>query len=1360
MVGSGMDDRPSLDRLKALDSLPNLESQFAEAKSICSHNARAEMILRWLMGKFKSSTETCRETKAWDVLASTIRLTSPQKIALFLYQLPGVLQDTFSAQELSQALLYSVTELLNLLLELGRGPDGAAIKALLSMESSAAALLCGNWLRHVHTHSHGIRETQHLIARSLLDPALQIWELRKRQDSDDMNFNTHCLVSVLPLLEVLEGGDETGSKRRRGESLPGSARSCERALESLVAKHTILPARSAFFRKTDPQARRLQHGLNQATIGEALASLKNSLQDEANQDLLSSVPKVLDIALRSSSTPTPRHRTKERPWIESVLSAVRDAFHGRTEEEQSLALTELLRAVRVNKATLSAETLARIVRDNIASATSSKTAVNWKLVEGVVELDANVLLNPKSTNEVFDEITKEAAFDGSEDGTYRSFMESRWRDGVILPTMRAHAQSRTLSVFTDCWFKQLQAMQSIRGWSVWDSVGDALAETLENSLSGDTILELLDRYSTIIQQTTDSQANLKESEKSTQLRAALCVLGSLLRGIRSDALISSIQLRLDILLGTVLGIAELKGFKTTIASDCHYWRSLTRVFELWYPHWASKQADRQSVTSMGASLLSNKAFKSALSQFDMEDSELTLGDQARLRHSAQTYVATLCQCFGQYGGEAGCAGLCTKAIERVAEQKASAADALVRFPSLLATVQSDLRKGVMEALFQAAAVRASIDNDSATQLQAVLHSFQGLNKTAILEEFATVAIQELKTASKSTSARYEAVFTSTMANIDAASLDQTQRTNILDTVLGLPPPKQDQAGILQLRDRLALVLKLASLPCQDSRLLTDATALWDIVGMLEHGITPDAQDESRLDLLDSIRLLEEISKRALRSWLGTQDREKSRELLLQMSKRIKDRVKTEKKAGKLSAGRAGLALVKVAIAMIENGAREATKETLVHREAKIARAYVDMLAADVEAFSSSARNDLADLSDLDISNCASVLAALLELPDTFLIAAGMEPPEHAKRVSIALNHVRPLSMESIHRSRLAVTVFRLEAKYMLNKELLSATAIGIIESEQPSAKEQADVLATYEQSFAKFDVDLKLQVAFDVLTMPPCLKSFGFLLLARAAIRGLTKEDFDNSSRLPTTLLHRNLQAASQDKGFFLADIKPGDELLVRRAALQNLAIIFKEKPFMVNQYGIEQTLHTLQSLLTTCQFAGALYLDMTQVLNALFLHHSSRLRGRFHLVISLLQSLLTHLFRATTLSSPTPVELSIRQARALARLLESFSNPPPLRHHRGKASDLVDESRKAQAHAGQFTQYLLHHYCAQVLTGSLGEGAREALLPGLWAVIEAMEVYSSDAIKSLSAAVNNSERAVLRSVYDDWKRFGKWEGL
>jgi nucleolar pre-ribosomal-associated protein 2 len=44
--------------------------------------------------------------------------------------------------------------------------------------------------------------------------------------------------------------------------------------------------------------------------------------------------------------------------------------------------------------------------------------------------------------------------------------------------------------------------------------------------------------------------------------------------------------------------------------------------------------------------------------------------------------------------------------------------------------------------------------------------------------------------------------------------------------------------------------------------------------------------------------------------------------------------------------------------------------------------------------------------------------------------------------------------------------------------------------------------------------------------------------------------------------------------------------------------------------------------------------------------------------------------------------------------------------------------------------------------------------------MIAAMEGYNEDGVKVLSAAANSSERAVLRSVYEDWKRFGRWEGV
>jgi hypothetical protein len=72
---------------------------------------------------------------------------------------------------------------------------------------------------------------------------------------------------------------------------------------------------------------------------------------------------------------------------------------------------------------------------------------------------------------------------------------------------------------------------------------------------------------------------------------------------------------------------------------------------------------------------------------------------------------------------------------------------------------------------------------------------------------------------------------------------------------------------------------------------------------------------------------------------------------------------------------------------------------------------------------------------------------------------------------------------------------------------------------------------------------------------------------------------------------------------------------------------------------------------------------------------------------------------------------------------------------------------------------YILHHYCAQVLAGNPAEGVRVAVRPGGFAMCEAMEAYDATMVRSLSAAMNGNERAILRIVVNDWRQFGKWEG-
>jgi nucleolar pre-ribosomal-associated protein 2 len=199
----------------------------------------------------------------------------------------------------------------------------------------------------------------------------------------------------------------------------------------------------------------------------------------------------------------------------------------------------------------------------------------------------------------------------------------------------------------------------------------------------------------------------------------------------------------------------------------------------------------------------------------------------------------------------------------------------------------------------------------------------------------------------------------------------------------------------------------------------------------------------------------------------------------------------------------------------------------------------------------------------------------------------------------------------------------------------------------------------------------------------------------------------------------------------------------------------------LVNQYCIEMVLATTKRVLNNVSKARNVYLEMCQVLSIMLLQYRSRLHGRFHLVVEVFQALLSGLFEPTASNPSTDKQerhLTTKHGQAVAKLLTLFCEPPHFKRS-SKASALVDEARKEQADVGKFVQYIPHRYCSQILNGKLGPGMREALTPGLWSMIEAMEMGEAEGVKTLSAAMNNSERAVLRGVYDDWRRFGKWRG-
>ena len=113
-------------------------------------------------------------------------------------------------------------------------------------------------------------------------------------------------------------------------------------------------------------------------------------------------------------------------------------------------------------------------------------------------------------------------------------------------------------------------------------------------------------------------------------------------------------------------------------------------------------------------------------------------------------------------------------------------------------------------------------------------------------------------------------------------------------------------------------------------------------------------------------------------------------------------------------------------------------------------------------------------------------------------------------------------------------------------------------------------------------------------------------------------------------------------------------------------------------------------------------------------------------------------------------------EGAAFANLLTSLCEPTvssvtTRKSQRGNTG-LIDETRKARAYAGQYVQDVLMEFCRAQLNGRLRTEVRKRLMPGLYAVIG---VASEDGLRAMNASMDPSTRALWKSLYDDWRRFG-----
>ena len=642
--------------------------------------------------------------------------------------------------------------------------------------------------------------------------------------------------------------------------------------------------------------------------------------------------------------------------------------------------------------------------------------------------------------------------------------------------------------------------------------------------------------------------------------------------------------------------------------------------------------------------------------------------------------------------------------------------------------------------------------------------------TEVIEELVETSVTSLQ-ASKGNMDSREAIIIDLLLRLSATSLSRTQREKILNALCKFHAANNDESED-QTHKWLALMVQLMEVPNATSTLSTDPNAIW----LLAFSVNPDEYAGSGLESWahhqilgpKTTVLLGELTNLVTRHLLATQDLERSQEMLIALSagaEKVMEAISdTRHLTQHLSTHNVALVVVNSIIREMEAGAKVWLKQRLPHREPNNIARYLEWCSGAVTFLLEQTHDGESRLTSSKAESfLIGIRNTLRIMPESLNQSSKIDIGELTGRLVNAIPSTLHSMRRFIHEfgDGHGINVQALENSLVLCYAIgcehdssnlhykFADLAVQLLD--MPFKPTQyRDLMAAIEIFVQKLDSTSRLHLLQSILPHDGHASPSN-LLLALTGIARLGRADVDQGEDpFRHRLLQRLLTAALRS-----------ESILFHRRAMKGITTVLKEKAFLINQYSIEATLTTMLGLLQNRIAASITYVEVCRIMSVLLLQYRSRLYGRFHLVINIFQRLVSQLFQNGRYRPSNQMHgknLTLRHARALARLLSLFCEPPLLRRQT-KKSELNDESRKEQAYVGQFVQQILHHFCGQVLNGSLAEGMREALTPGLWSMVEAIEINNADGIKSLSAAMNNSERAVLRGVYDDWKRFGKWYG-
>ncbi|KZZ88441.1 Nucleolar 27S pre-rRNA processing, Urb2/Npa2 [Ascosphaera apis ARSEF 7405] len=1243
----------------------------------------------------------------------------------------------------------------------------AKVQLVLRGDVQTAAQIIGSAYRHASAAiskwtANGSDESIDQLLQAMF--SLQIvWDCRVDRSAVDKNslsttdgFAAYILPESLELLSRLR-------------HLPSSTNlsRISTIVEGTIALSFVLPLRDTFFSKYGTNAVSNDTSPSPSTFlfTELRSRMKTRDNDLANHLL----PILLDVIARTVPRDTFRKESQEAPWLEMVFISLTSrcgcppfpdpVWNGISASVD--VLNDLLDISIKRRIRLSLPVLCQYAK--LYSGLDGDSGVNWLLIANLFRLSVDIFL-PNSGLAVSKDLLTSLVTRISDLWLQKSDVDSTTygilKDGIIIPLLRGFADARDLPTFVQLWSEQLETIQDARNksdnpeaLSVWedDDVAAVYSAVMNVGLSSQTIQRVDELFTSLSDSASGfSSAILLDATfpivsadiEIEQLKQYANLLYDALEAQRKnqwrlwrlschfvEKAYPAIRLGSDILdkfvtaaIRTVEGVVG-KGLKIKSISDHQYWASLHAYRYLIF------------ITSQDFGNSYTRLVEPIISRFADTMHELATSTKKSPAKSLGGMISFI--------------------------QNSLAAT--LAAPAFISKISSESRIALFKSIF-------AIDPVSAPEVFGCFPHIWDILVTpdwveaapSVVHDLIIVVLDHLE-ADKSLNTRLIA----TLSSIPSALIPPHQRVKLLDSLQQhlLSQSSIDvQAGVTI----LSLMTRLVESPkSSSSKIVSDPSGLWDIAKKL-------STSDIRIPLHSSFRqffmavigrvtLLAETSRQIVLRKLA--------DLALQAS------FKSSSQLNSIHFFVCILTVQTLTSAQYEGYIEdERVRDRLHDLRGELNTLLSDSLSTFRRAAKSSSNN-------ADLEAFMSVLACL----QTF-DKSGLDDKvcKTLKKIDSSGNVA---NMDVSVGTMLKRSRIHLEQGDVKDMDEFLESCLSLFPADRLQSDEVRKTLHEIQQRIATLDQNRICE------------------LLTRSFQSSFERHDISNRFIL-AGLLFSSLKTVEERDGIVFKTVSSLFSELCRLIPLsetseafflnmESLDLLLHSQTRCLTQWNIDNLLASLSIILSTSGMQklrdvsspGALYLRICRILTMLFGQYRQKLSGRMHIVVTLMQRLLRCLFiyevrpgapgisqaKLVKMTSALPswitsqeeceiprqAEYAIQYTRLLTLLcdptvsaVQRHMSSRALSGH-GSSGQLTDNTKKVKSLAGQHLQYVILEYAICSLRGRLLPAVKAALVPGLYAILNVM---TQEVMRGMNASMDGSSRAMFRSLYEDYVRFGRWD--